>query len=61
MRMPLFFTGVLRCAPSILMVTSSISWVLGDLCFFGVLISWFFCELAWVRGVSAMLNCEMGF
>jgi hypothetical protein len=54
-------TGVLRCAPSILMVTSSISWVLGDLCFFGVLISWFFCELAWVRGVSAMLNCEMGF
>jgi hypothetical protein len=44
--MPLFFIGVLRCALSMLMVTSSISWVFGDLCFFGVLISAFFCELA---------------
>ena len=31
-------TGVLRCATSMLIVTSSIIWVPGDLFFFGVLI-----------------------
>ena len=30
--------GVLRCAPSMLIVTSSIIWVPGDLLFLGVLI-----------------------
>ena len=44
--MSLFLTGVLRCAPSILIVTSSIIWVLGDLFFFGVLIFAFIGELA---------------
>ena len=41
-----FLTGVLRCAPSMLMVTSSIICVFGDLFFLGVLMFIFIGELA---------------
>ena len=53
--------GVLRLALSMHIVMSSICWVLGDLCFLGVVIKWFAIELASVLGVSGMVNSEMGF
>ena len=48
-------------ALSRLMVTSSIIWVLGDLCFLGVLINASIGELAKVLGVSGIVKDETGF
>ena len=53
------FGGVARVVWLMLIVTSSISWVLGDLNFLGVPTDKFIWELASVLGVSGMEKGEI--